>query len=192
MSRDDLLLWGLGGAIVFYAYQNQTALSRGVGALKSGVETVTAAVSGWQNVNDGPTWVPVLNQTEQALGIPTNLLARIAYQESHFRPEIIDGTQASPAGALGLMQLMPQYFTGVNVAIPFQPADTVNQISEAGEFLMQLYQRFNDWGAAVAAYNDGATNIAAYLAGTRALPTETRNYVAEVLTDIPVPTNFQA
>lgn len=191
MDRDDLLLWGLGGAIVWYAYTNQNVLTQGLGTLQSGVETVTAAVSGWQNVNEGPTWVPVLNQTESALGIPANLLARVAYQESHFRASIIEGTTASPAGALGLMQLEPQFFQSVNVPVPFNSADTVAQISEAGGELIRLYDLFHDWGAALAAYNDGETNIAAYLAGTRALPTETKNYVAEVLTDVPVPSNFQ-
>jgi soluble lytic murein transglycosylase-like protein len=147
---------------------------------------VTAAIAGWKNVQAGPTWVPVLNSAEQQFGIPPDLLARMAYQESHFRPEIIDGTKASPAGALGLMQLMPQYFNTVRVAVPFQPADTVAQIQQAAQLLVGLMNHFNDWTLAVAAYNDGQGNIDQYVAGTRALPAETSNYVADVLADVPL------
>src|SRR3984893_2288691 len=110
MNRDDALLWLLGGALLAWVLYNRS----GIGStLESGAETVTAALTGWQAVNDGPLWVPVINQTESAFGIPPTLLARPAYQESRFRTAITDGTQASPAGALGILQLMPQYFTTV-------------------------------------------------------------------------------
>ncbi len=145
-----------------------------------------AAFTGWKAVQQGPVWVPVLNTTESEYGIPTDLLARIAYQESHFRPDIITGTKVSPAGALGLMQLMPQYFASVQRPRPYSAADTVAQISEAAQLLQQLYSRFGDWALAIAAYNDGAGNVNQYIAGNRALPKETTDYVAAVLADVPV------
>jgi hypothetical protein len=46
---------------------------------------------------------------------------------------------------------------------------------------------FTDWTLALAAYNDGQGNVRAYLAGNRALPAETLNYVSDVLADVPVP-----
>lgn len=148
---------------------------------------MTAAVQGWKNVKAGPTWVPVLNSVESQYGIPADLLARVAYQESHFRPEIIDGTTPSSAGALGLMQLLPKYFTSVQVQTPFTSADTGAQIIEAADLLVKLYNHYNDWGLALAGYNDGQTNIDAYVSGARQLPTETANYVAQILADVPVP-----
>lgn len=156
--------------------------------LESGVEDVTAAVSGWPSVNQGPKWVPVLNAVENQLAIPPNLLARIAYQESRFRQDIIDGTTKSPAGALGLMQLMPNYFDTVRVPLPFTDSDTAAQIQQAGLNLVKLYNHYSDWGLAIAAYNDGQGNIDSYVAGTRttALPAETINYVSQVLTDVPI------
>jgi soluble lytic murein transglycosylase-like protein len=183
MNRDDLLFWLLGGAVIAWVVYNQS----GVGStLETGVETVTAALSGWQSVNDGPVWVPVINQTESAYGIPANLLARQAYQESHFRPAIITGAQPSTAGALGILQLMPQYFATVRVPVPFSTSDTQAQITEAGQEMARLYHAFADWGLALAAYNDGEQNVKDYLAGVRALPQETQNYVAQVLADVPV------
>jgi soluble lytic murein transglycosylase-like protein len=183
VKRDDLLLWLLGGAVLAWILYNRS----GIGStLESGAETVTAALTGWQAVNDGPVWVPVINQTESAFGIPPNLLARQAYQESRFRTAIIDGTQASPAGALGILQLMPQYFTTVRAPVPFTAANTQAQISEAGKEMARLYGAFADWGLALAAYNDGEANVKDYLAGVRSLPAETQNYVAQVLADVPL------
>lgn len=185
MSRDDTLLWGLGGAIVLWALYNKDTV-------QSGAEAVQAAVTGWASVNQGPVWVPVINIAEETYGLPLNLLARQAYQESRFRQEIIDGTEASPAGALGILQLMPQYFATVQVPRPFTTIDTQNQISEAAQQMSSLYHQFGDWGLALAAYNDGAGNVRQFLDGTRPLPLETRHYVSQILTDVPLPSVMSA
>jgi soluble lytic murein transglycosylase-like protein len=191
MNRDDTLLWILGGAVLAWLLYNRSAVTGAVtGAVASAEDAVTAAVSGWQAVNQGPVWVPVINATEDAIGIPTGLLARQAYQESHFREEIINGTLPSPAGALGILQLMPLYFKTVNVPIPYTAADTQAQISEAGQEMARLYNHYLDWGLALAAYNDGEGNIDKYLAGTRALPAETQAYVRDILADVPLPSTI--
>jgi soluble lytic murein transglycosylase-like protein len=183
MNQDDTMFWLVGGAILAWVVYSQT----GIGStLETGVETVTAALSGWQSVNDGAVWVPVINQTESAFGIPANLLARQAYQESHFRRPIIEGSQPSTAGALGILQLMPAYFVTVRVPVPFTAGDTTAQISEAATEMQRLYNAFADWGLALAAYNDGEQNVKDYLAGVRALPAETQTYVSQILTDVPV------
>lgn len=150
-------------------------------------DAVTAAICGWAGVEQGPVWVPVINQAESAAGIPANLLARMAYQESHFRPDVIDGTTASSAGALGILQLMPQYFDTVQVATPFSTSDTVAQITQAAQQLATLYGTFSDWTLAVAGYNAGAGTVTKYINGTGALPSETQAYVADVIADVPVP-----
>jgi soluble lytic murein transglycosylase-like protein len=150
-------------------------------------DAVTAEVSGWQNVQQGPVWVPVINEAETAAGIPPNLLARMAYQESHFRPDVIDGTTPSSAGALGILQLMPQYFSTVQVPVPFSTQDTMDQITQAAGQLASLYNTFNDWTLAVAGYNAGAGTVQKYIAGTGSLPAETSAYVADVIADVPVP-----
>jgi soluble lytic murein transglycosylase-like protein len=179
--------WLLGGAIVaLVVYNRQT-----VGGVAASIgDAVTAAVQGWQNVNQGSVWVPVINATEDAIGIPANLLARQAYQESHFREEIINGSLPSPAGALGILQLMPLYFKSVNVPIPYSTSDTQAQISEAGAEMARLYNHYLDWGLALAAYNDGEGNIDKYLSGTRALPAETQAYVRDILADVPLPSSI--
>ncbi len=176
-------LYLAGGAGVLYLLSRTQTVQN---VVESGVDTVQAAISGWQTVQQGPQWVPVINVVENNLGIPANLLARVAYQESHFRPEIIDGTQPGGAGELGILQLMPKWFTSVHVPVPFTAQDTAAQIQEAGQLLVNLYQHYRDWGLAVAAYNDGQGNVDSYLAGTHTLPASTITYVSEVLTDVPL------
>lgn len=139
----------------------------------------TTGVVNWKAVGEGPTYLPYLNSAEVQYGIPTDLLARIAYQESHFRADIISGATRSSAGAVGIMQLEPQYFPGAGT-------DPVQDIDTAGAYLAKLYSEFGDWQIAVAAYNDGPGNLVAYEQGTKALPAETQNYIADVFADVPV------
>lgn len=149
-------------------------------------------MNGWQNQGSGPIWVPKLEAAEVQFSIPTDLLARIAFQESSFRPGVIDGTIVSSAGALGLMQLMPQFYSSVHLPIPYTPASTQAQIIEAAHFLASLYARFSDWQEAVAAYNWGAGNEHhQYLVDhdqyiLADMPTQTQNYVKQVFADVPI------
>jgi soluble lytic murein transglycosylase-like protein len=186
MNPAALIVLIAGIAALAYALSS----SQGLTEAESIATDVEATVTGWANANEGPVWVPVINQTESSLGIPTNLLARMAYQESSFLPDVINGTVPSSAGALGILQLMPQYNTSVQVPVPFSTSDTQAQITQAGQDLLSLYNQFNDWGVAVAAYNAGAGTIQAVLAGTQSMPSETSNYVADILADVPVPTQL--
>jgi soluble lytic murein transglycosylase-like protein len=154
-----------------------------------GVVTVNYLTAQWMSSGNAQKWAPALGAAEDNYGIPTGLLARIAYQESHFIQAIINGTQSSPTGARGMMQLMPQYFQTVNRPVPYSDTDTQDQIAEAAHFLVGLYNHFQDWTAAVAAYNAGQGTIDQVLAGNRALPAETANYIEQVSSDLPTIVN---
>jgi soluble lytic murein transglycosylase-like protein len=148
-------------------------------------------IAGWQSQGDGPAWAAALGVAEQQNGFPTGLLARIAYQESTFRPGVISGLIPSSCGALGLMQLMPQFFSSVRVAVPFTSADTNAQVGQAAALLKAQYARFGDWQEAVAAYNWGGGSLHHdyVVHGQYALadmPTQTQNYVREVFADVPI------
>lgn len=184
MSRNTVAILGGAALLAVVLYTQRNTVGSGVQSVS---EDIQAAVEGWKQVGDGPTWVPLLNAAEVSYGLPQDLLARMAYQESRFRPDVITGATVSPAGALGLMQLMPQYFTTVQGPRPFTPAVTQAQIAQAAQQLAGLYSHFGDWTLAVAAYNDGQGNIDAYVAGTRPLPQETQNYVVQVTADVPLP-----
>ena len=194
MTREEWLIIGLVGAAAAVLYLTRKTASPGApvitggitGTLQSGVENVQAALAGWKTVQQGPKWVPVLNAAEAQYGIPPDLLARIAYQESHFRPDIIDGTTVSSAGALGMMQLMPAYFQSVNVPRPFNEGDTLAQIDEAARELVRLQGVFHQWAVAVGAYNAGQGTMQAHLTQGSPLPTETALYIDQVMSDVPI------
>lgn len=170
-SALDTSAWGIGSAVGQTISEDLSMVGE------------TLGVTSWKNVAEGSTWVPVLNAAEQQYGLPQDLLARVAYQESHFRESIIRGTQASPAGALGIMQLEPAYFSSVRVPVPFSDSDVRAQIDEAAQQLQSLYGEFGDWSLALAAYNAGAGNVRKY--GGIPPFTETQNYVAQITADVP-------
>lgn len=152
------------------------------------VEGPTAAsyiMNAWESSSNGRKWQLALSNAEKLYNIPAGLLSRIAYQESHFVQSIIDGTQPSPAGALGMMQLLPRYFDTVQRPTPFSDQDTQDQVIQAAQLLSNLYTHFGDWTAATAAYNAGQKTISDVIAGTYQMPAETANYIAQISADLP-------
>lgn len=193
MDKQKLgILLILGGVAAYLYYQNSqssgatddSAVSFLDDPIAGVTDMVTSAVTGWKNVGAGAQWVPALNAAEVQLGIPQDLLARIAYEESHFRPDIISGATASPAGALGIMQLMPQYYTTVRVARPFTIGDVLAQITEGGQDLVTNYNSLGSWPLAVAAYNAGLSTIQNGNASA-ANKAATAKYVADIIGDVP-------
>lgn len=186
MTREEKwFLYLLGAAGVYWYVSSASAdpTSFTANPVTAMSDAITSAISGWKNTREGATWVPVLNATEASLGIPTDLLARLAYQESHFRDDIIRGTQKSPAGALGIMQFMPTTSPTVNRPIPFSDADVTAQIQAGGAYLVQQFESFGTWELALAAYNAGPGNVNKY--GGIPPFTETQNYVAQIIGDVP-------
>lgn len=163
-------VWVVGGIVLLSALG-------GVGGV--------AVMSAWMSSQNAQKWSTALSSAESQYGLPSGLLSRIAWQESRFIQGVIDGTQASSAGALGMMQLMPQFFSTVQRPVPFSDQDTLDQINQAAQLLASLYAHFGDWTDAVAAYNAGQGTIDQVLAGTTPLPTETANYIASIAGDLP-------
>jgi hypothetical protein len=60
------------------------------------------------------------------------------------------------------------------------PFDPVQALPKAAEFLRDLRGQFGNLGLAAAAYNAGPQRVRDWLAGTRTLPAETRNYVSVI------------
>lgn len=169
-----------GVAIVAYvAFNRQKVFS----VVQDIGDTAMATVAGWKNVNQGPVWVPILDSIGASYNLPPDLLSRVAYQESHFREDVIRGGTASSAGALGIMQMMPQFFSSVTTPRPFNDTDVRAQILEAASYLAQLYRQFKSWPLAIAAYNAGPGNVNKY-GGVPPFP-ETQAYVANITADVP-------
>ena len=136
----------------------------------------------WKSL--GAQYMPLLNAAEDKYGLPQDLLARMAFQESSFRPGVISGAIKSPVGAVGILQLMPRYFEGAGVSV-------TTDIDMAGEYLASLHRSFQDWQVAVAAYNWGPGNVTHQHTCTGRycldqMPAETQNYVRQIFTDVPL------
>jgi soluble lytic murein transglycosylase-like protein len=122
----------------------------------------------WRDGSLARQWIPVISATEAHYEIPSGLSARQCYQESRFNPD----AHNTASGAIGLFQLLPQYFPGAGQS-PIRDVDT------AGKYLASLAKQFKgDWQLGLAAYDFGPGNIDKWLKskGTfDTLPLETRN-----------------
>jgi soluble lytic murein transglycosylase-like protein len=147
----------------------------------------TAALAYWKRSVNAAKYLPLLNQAEDRYGIPRDLLARMAYQESRFRDDIITGAKRSSAGAVGIMQIIPRWHPELGEE---GARDPYRAVPYAGQYLRSLYGQLGEWKLAVAAYNWGIGNMKAWVAdlkttGTpKTWPTETRKYVDEIFADL--------
>jgi len=118
-------------------------------------------------------------------GVPAELFW-IAEVESNFNPKA-----RSPAGALGMYQLMPATAQSLGLSTwPFdERKNPEKSAAAAARHLRSLYRQFKDWPLAVAAYNAGASRVQAKLDITkgktfadisRKLPSETQMYVPKL------------
>lgn len=184
MKKRSLITWLTLAGLGYLVYKVLTQPSA-TGTISEQIQNLsedivnTVTPGAWAQSSQAQIYVPYINSVEAQNNIPPNLLARIAYEESHFRQDIVTGAVTSPAGAVGLMQLMPQYFPGAG-------QDWQADVNTAAALLVSLYKQFGDWQLAVAAYNDGAGNIRSILAGNKSMPAETRNYVSDIMADVPV------
>ena len=106
---------------------------------------------------------------EVANGLPGGLLRAVAAVESGFDPSAV-----SPAGARGLMQIMPATARALGV----DPLDPDQAIDGAARLLAGQLQRFGSLDLALAAYNAGGPAVARH-GGIPPYP-ETQAYVAKV------------
>lgn len=110
-------------------------------------------------------------QAQRSYGVPAALLSAVAKQESGYNPRAV-----SPAGAQGLMQLMPGTAKGLGVTNSFDPAQAVDG---AARMLRDLTRRFGSTELALAGYNAGPGAVLKY-DGIPPYP-ETQRYVRSVM-----------
>lgn len=123
-------------------------------------------------------YADTIAMAEAQNGIPRDMLARLLYQESRYREDVITGKTRSPVGALGIAQFMPATARDMGID-PLNPAQAIDG---AARYLGRLYNMFGNWTEALAAYNWGPGNVKRQ--GLTNAPQETRNYYVQILADV--------
>jgi soluble lytic murein transglycosylase-like protein len=127
----------------------------------------------WRTNPRAKDYVRIIELAAEEHGIDPELLGSVIERESQFDPRA-----ESEAGAQGIAQLMPQYFSDVDVA------DPVASIRAAAKYLKDNIKRFGDVPRALAAYNHGPTAVRSYGDEWRdRIPRETRNYLDALAPD---------
>jgi soluble lytic murein transglycosylase-like protein len=114
----------------------------------------------------------IIDYTAKKYGVDSKLVMAVAKVESNLSPEVV-----SSAGAVGVMQLMPETAQGLGVRNSKDPRDNIDG---GVRYLKQLITSFDgDITKAVAAYNAGPQAVTKY----NGIPpyTETKDYVAKVM-----------
>lgn len=136
---------------------------------------------------------PVIEEASARYGIDPFIVLSVAREESRFDPEA-----RSVAGALGLMQIMPQTAynldrrLNLNITTTEHIYDVRININLGSYYLSSLFKEFGSLPIALAAYNAGEDvvrkwlkkdNYKSYDEFIEDIPyTETRNYVKRVIT----------
>ncbi len=196
-SRLFWYLAGLGGAVALYVAartpRGQVTVEEfadDTGEALEGV-TVTAqrivsTVAGWLMPASGAPYRADFEAATRAYNLPPGLIARQAWQESRYRPDIVSGITRSSAGALGIMQIIPRWHPelspGDAAADASAALDPHRAIDYAGRYLRSLFNRFGSWRLALAAYNAGPENVKKY--GGIPPFRETQAYVRDIARDV--------
>ena len=114
-------------------------------------------------------------EAAQRFQLPAVWIRAVLAAESNGNPRAV-----SPKGAMGLMQLMPATWRDLRLQhrLGTDPFDPHDNIIAGAAFIRLLFDRYGSPGW-IAAYNAGPGRYEASLKG-RALPSETRAYVAAI------------
>lgn len=114
-------------------------------------------------------------EAAQRFGIPAPWIVAVMRAESANDPGAV-----SHAGAMGLMQVMPGTWAALRArhGLGDDPHDPRDNILAGTAYLREMWDSYGNVAAMLAAYNAGPGRYDAYLETGRALPAETRAYVA--------------
>jgi cell wall-associated NlpC family hydrolase len=152
-------------------YETPTAIRR---ILPEGGIGAASGIGGGTAVAAGTPYASLFQSASAKYGVDAGLLAAVARQESGFNP-----TAVSPAGAQGLMQLMPATAKGLGVKNPLDPTQAVDG---ATRLLKSLLDEFGRTDLALAAYNAGPGAVHRY--GGIPPYSETQKYVRNIMASL--------
>lgn len=115
----------------------------------------------------GTDYVSAARAAARKYGLNEGVFVRQIRQESGFNPNA-----RSPAGALGIAQIMPSTAQGWKV----DPMNPTKALDAAAKNMARYVQQYGSYRAALIAYNAGPGAV-----HNATLPAETQNYIATIL-----------
>nr|WP_092068338.1 lytic transglycosylase domain-containing protein [Dendrosporobacter quercicolus]NSL47060.1 lytic transglycosylase domain-containing protein [Dendrosporobacter quercicolus DSM 1736]SDL74514.1 Transglycosylase SLT domain-containing protein [Dendrosporobacter quercicolus] len=140
--------------------------------LRSGLVNGTKGAAAQEAAAGAKDIQSMIDISSRKYGVDARLITAVARNESNFNPGAV-----SPAGAAGIMQLMPETAQALGVQNVY---DAQENIDGGVKYLKELLTKFNgDVTKAVAAYNAGPQAVVRY----QGVPPyrETQDYVGKVL-----------
>ena len=124
-------------------------------------------------------WRDLIAEASGRFDVPEQWIRAVMYRESGGRSTVKGKPITSPAGAIGLMQVMPATYAELRDrhGLGPTPADPRDNIMAGTAYLREMYDQFGSPGF-LAAYNCGPACYSAVQAGRQRLPKETRQYIA--------------
>ena len=126
-------------------------------------------------------WGPYIKEASKRFDVPDLWIRAVMSVESNDQEYQNGRLIISPKGAMGLMQVMPETYADLESQYhlgddPYEPHDN---IMAGAAYMREMYDMYGSPGF-LAAYNAGPHRLDDYLSNERAMPTETRRYVAMI------------
>src|SRR5262249_54873468 len=126
-------------------------------------------------------WGPYIREASTRFDVPDIWIRSVMRVESGGNEYLNGGLVTSGAGAMGLMQVMPDTYAELQARYTLgdDPYDPHDNILAGAAYLREMYDIYGAPGF-LAAYNAGPRRLDDYLSNNRPLPDETRRYVAMI------------
>lgn len=167
------------GARAVRRFAGMVCLAASIGALcAAGSPAVAAPRMPGDREEQAHSFAPHVREAARRFDLPDAWLMAVMRTESAGDPHA-----RSPAGAIGLMQVMPATWTDLTARhrLGDDPWDVRANVLAGAAYLREMVERYGDLETALAAYNAGPGRADAWRRGKRALPAETVQYVAKIL-----------
>ncbi|WP_051512875.1 lytic transglycosylase domain-containing protein [Skermanella stibiiresistens] len=124
-------------------------------------------------------WRDLIAEASDRFDVPEQWIRVVMHRESGGRSMVNGKPITSPAGAIGLMQVMPATYAELRDrhGLGPSPTDPHDNIMAGAAYIREMYDQFGSPGF-LAAYNCGPACYTAVQAGRQRLPRETRQYMA--------------
>jgi len=127
-------------------------------------------------------WNPIVAEASKKFGVSEVWIRAVMHMESRGRTMLGENQPIiSSAGAMGLMQVMPETYADMRAqyGLGADPTNPRDNIFAGTAYLRILYRKYGNPGM-FAAYNDGPGALEDHLHRGRPLPAETQAYVSGI------------